>query len=72
MSFDAISWSGLLSHGLSSQDSKFLLTGLVNRCCHEATHEPYWAMVIWCLVALMSGKFPAKTWDNEDWPQGCA
>eukprot|EP00969_Alexandrium_andersonii_P310870 13736626-Alexandrium_andersonii.AAC.1 len=67
---ETVSWSGMLGTGLSTIDSKLLISCMVDRCKAEGTEDRFWEVVVWSLRALVEGKFPLRDWQGRQWAPG--
>ena len=60
LSLDILSWSSCLPTGLSTKEAKIYITGVLNKCVVDSTSAEMWNIVIWSLLPLLSGVWPAR------------
>ena len=70
VSYDAVSWSGLLGRSLSTLDQKVLVGGLVTKLVGDGTENEHWQAIVWSLMTLWMGIFPEHDALGEPWPAG--
>ena len=69
-SLNLVSWSGLLSAGLSTLDSKMVLSGLLSRARCPGASQAFWSALCWDLGALMAGTFPYRDCEGRAYTEG--
>ena len=60
LSLDILSWSSCLPTGMSTKEAKIYITGVLNKCVVDGTAKEMWNIVIWSLLPLLSGTWPAR------------
>lgn len=55
-----------MAEGLSTLDHKLMISGLFKRCVAPTTYEIFWRVIVWSLVAGMSGYHPEEDWNGGD------
>ena len=69
-SLSVVSWGGFLCSGMSTLDTKMLLSGVLSRARCPGTSAAVWSAMLWDLTTLRAGSFPHRDWEGRAFTKG--